>query len=127
MYNNKRDISLLEKASYIALNLNDDDAKVIKELISKYEKATFKEYEDRHKFYREVVGNMVNDFGFEDDKLADAMACEHPTLQQSFFRFVKKFIIKMADKTYYDGRNEAAVLACKKIAEELKEVYVPMV
>lgn len=126
-YYNKRDNSIIEKANGVVSSLNEEDAKVIKNLIEKYEKATYKEYDDRHEFYRESVSDMVNDMGFKDDELAESMAKEHPTLQQSFFRFVKKFILKMADKTYYDGRNEAAVKACKNMAEMLKDVYVPMI
>ncbi|MBQ2130682.1 MAG: hypothetical protein II431_05000 [Prevotella sp.] len=45
------------------------------------------------------------------------MSNEHCTLQQSFMRLCLKFIKKMSEKKYWDGRNEASVKTAKKIME----------
>ena len=56
------------------------------------------------------------------------MANEHPTLQQSFARMCFKFIKTMADKEYYDLRNEATVLTCKKIVDTFKDdMHLPLI
>ena len=96
-------------------NLSEEQKKAFKELLTEYEWATYKEYSDRHKFYRDMVSKMINDFGFEDEELAKAMAREHPTLQQNFMRMVTMFLEEMADKTYYDDRNKASVQLAKKL------------
>ena len=122
----KRDNDLVKKANAIADNVSAEDAKILNELIRKYNNATYAEYDDRHQFYQEMVSDMTNDMSFDDDGLAEKMANEHPTLQQSFMRFVVKFINKMASKTYWDGRNESAVQFAKGIGD-LSYVYFPFV
>ena len=102
-------------------NLTEEQKKTIGNLKKEYEYATYKEYEDRHEFYRRKVSKMVNDFGFQDEELAKAMATDHPTLQQSFMRMVTKFIEKMADKPYYDDRNKASVQLAKKLKPIIEE------
>lgn len=102
-------------------NLSEEQKKSINELLIKYKCATFKEYNDRHEFFRKQVEKMVNDFGFEDEKLAISMANDHPTLQQSFMRMVVQFIVKMADKPYYDDRNKASVELAKKLKPIIEE------
>ena len=116
----KRNTELCEKIQSMleSDNLSEEQKKAFKELLTEYEWATYKEHNDRHEFFRKQVEKMVNDFGFEDEELAKSMANDHPTLQQSFMRMVVKFIEKMADKSYYDGRNEASV----KLAKELKPI-----
>ena len=74
-------------------NVSTED---IKELIKKYKSATYGEYLDRHEFYEDVVESMVNDCGFRYKELAEKMANDHPTLQQSFMRMAVAFIRKMA-------------------------------
>ena len=142
-------------------NLSEEQKKAFKELLTEYEWATYKEYNDRHEFFRNQVEKMVNDFGFHDEELAKAIANDnpsidvyakseelenailnghltikptfqyeklakerandHPTLQQSFMRMVVQFIEKMADKPYYDGRNEASVKLAKKLKPIIEE------
>ena len=102
-------------------NLSEEQKKAFKELLTEYEWATYKEYNDRHEFFRKQVEKMVNDFGFQDEELAKSMANDHPTLQQSFMRMVVQFIEKMADKPYYDGRNEASVKLAKKLKPIIEE------
>lgn len=127
MSNLKRDNELVKKVK--ELNLSSADAQVVDELIRKYENATYKEYTDRHKFYQDVVYDMTNDMGFDDDGLAERMANEHCTLQQSFMRFVTKFVRLMAkDDKYTDGRNDSAVRVARKMADAVKEdAYMPMI
>lgn len=102
-------------------NLSEEQKKAFKELLTEYEWATYKEHNDRHEFFRKQVEKMVNDFGFQDEELAKSMANDHPTLQQSFMRMVVQFIEKMADKSYYDGRNEASVKLAKKLKHIIEE------
>lgn len=111
---NKRDNELLARieSSLENGNVSTED---IKELIKKYKSATYGDYLDRHGFYEDVVWSMVNDCGFRDKELAEKMANDHPTLQQSFMRMVVAFIKKMAEKPHYDGRNEKSVLLAKKL------------
>ena len=94
-------------------------ANLIKKLLEKYEYATFPEWSDKPKFTADVIDGFVNDFGFADDLVAETMANNHPTLQQSFMRLCVKFIKKMSEKQYYDGRNEAAVKMAKQMIEPL--------
>lgn len=115
--------------SGIATSISLEERRTIKRLLSAYESATYKEYDDRHSFYQMMVSDMTNDFGFKDDELADRMANEHPTLQQSFMRFVCKFIRALAKKSYTDGRNERAVALAKKLVATMDEdgAHLPMV
>ena len=119
----KRNNELCEKIQSMleSDNLSEEQKKAFKELLTEYEWATYKEYNDRHEFFRKQVEKMVNDFGFQDEELAKSMANEHPTLQQSFMRMVVQFIEKMADKSYYDGRNEASVKLAKKLKPIIEE------
>lgn len=127
----KRDTDLVAKVNGIAENLSAEDKKAVEELIRKYESTTYEEYSDRHEFYADMVSDMTNDYGFDDEGLATKMANEHPTLQQSFARFVVKFIKKMAEKAYWDGRNERAVSLAKVMNKAIEEsengAYLPMI
>jgi hypothetical protein len=115
----KRDNGLIEQVEqYIRIsNPNADDTAMLNDLVKKYEYATFPEWSDKPKFTADVIDDFVNDFGFADDLVADTMANNHPTLQQSFMRLCLKFIKKMSEKKYCDGRNEASVKTAKKIME----------
>lgn len=117
MSNFKRENELVEQVNQIAETLDDDSKGKIKELVRKYENATYKEWGDRGEFSADTISGFVNDFNFADELIADKMAHEHPTLQQSFMRFVFKFIKKMADKSCYDARNERSVMFAKKVME----------
>lgn len=119
----KRDNELCDKVRALLKsdNLSDDQKDTIASLLVDYEFATYKEHNDRHEFFRKEVEKMVNDFGFQDDELAKAMATDHPTLQQSFMRMVTKFIGKMAEKQYYDDRNKSSVELAKKLKPIIEE------
>lgn len=121
----KRNNELVEK---IEKHLEEAPNEEVKALLEEYKKATYQEHKDRHEFYRDTVERMVNDFGFEDEKLAEKMASEHPTLQQSWMRCCFKFIKKMASKSCYDGRNERSVMMAKKMVDAVgDETGLPMI
>ena len=109
-------------------NLSLEEIQAIKNIVSAYESVTYKEYEDRHKYYRDMVDDMVNDFGFQSETLAKTMANNHPTLQQSYMRHCMDFIKAMANKECYDGRNESSVKLAKSIMDSVGENYcLPMI
>ena len=126
---NKRNNELVRDARNIinASSLSLEEQKTLNQLVSAYENATYGEYEERHNWYRRMVSNMVNDMGFESRELAESMAREHPTLQQSFMRMCARFIKMMSAKTTTDGRNEASVRLAKKMCEDIDDVYLPFI
>jgi len=129
---NKRNNGLVAEVQNNVLdnaNVSEETKAIVSKLLTSYESSTYKEYEDRHQWYRDVVDDMVNDMSFEDDKLAEKMTTNHPTLQQSFFRMITLFIKKMSTKTYWDARNETSVSLCKKLNEVLdkEDSYIPFI
>ena len=42
-------------------------------------------------------------------------------------RMCKTFIKKMAEKKYYDGRNESSVLLARKLSDEIDNFSLPFV
>jgi len=126
----KRNNELCEKikAMLESDNLSEEQKKAFKELLTEYEWATYKEHNDRHDFFRKQVEKMVNDFGFQDKELAESMANDHPTLQQSFMRMVCLFIHEMAQKKYFDDRNKGSVSLAKELDPIIKEKgYLPCI
>lgn len=124
----KRNQDLVVKVCDI---LNNDrvtgaDRETINELLQAYKDKTYKEWNDRHKFYQDIVSDMVNDCGFDDDGLAEKMANEHPTLVQNFTRMVAKFIKKVREKGYADARNQASLDFCNAVGD-LTETYFPFI
>ena len=66
--------------------------------------------------------NTFADFKKTDfKKIANLIANDHPTLQQSFMRLAMEFIRIESDKTenQYDLRNEATIKLCQLIKEKL--------
>lgn len=126
----KRDNSVYQKAREIADNsttMTDEERNAIHELICAYERATYKEDEDRHEWYRYIVDKMVNDMSFESKNLAKFMANNHPTLQQSYMRHCVDFINAMAEKTYTDARNEHSVGLAKELKKVADNYCLPMI
>ena len=125
----KRDNELIDK---LQKQLEDESISEemknnIKELIKQYEYVTFKEWNDKQDFYADAVSDMVNDFAFDEEHLAKAMAKDHNTNQQNFMRLCKAFILQMAKKEYFDGRNKASVELAKSISEKLEKTPLPYV
>lgn len=54
----------------------------------------------------------------------------HRTLNQSIMGLIFAIIVeeaKQAETMRYDARNEASVMACKKLAKELEDIYLPFI
>ena len=119
----KRNTLAIEKALQITHSgkLSEEEAKTIDTLIRAYCSTTYAEWDERHEFSRQFVSDMVNDFGFQDDELAEMMAKQHPTLQQNFMRFVVKFLHLMAEKPTYDLRNKNSVVTAKMMVSAIAD------
>lgn len=125
----KRNNEIIENAQNFLLNSNltDEEAKPIVDLINAYKRNTYDKWEERHEMYRNIVDDMVNDCGFQYKELAEKMANNHPTLQQSFMRMCGNFIQRMAEKTYCDGRNRVSVEYAKAIMDNVGEEHFPFI
>ena len=125
----KRDSEIIGRATELlnSENLTPEQKTAVEELIKDYERTTYKDWDDRHEFYRDIVDDMVNDFGFQDTELAKKMANNHPTLQQNFMRMCANFIMRMAEKTYCDDRNRTSVEYAKAIMDNVGEEYFPYI
>lgn len=74
--------------------------------------------------------NFVNAFcnSKEEEKFIELMSRSHRTLQQSYTKFVMKWIKAQAETEFYDGRNERSVMLCRKIMKALdNEIYLPLI
>lgn len=113
----KRDNELIESVKQIAETISNDNGErdAILKLVKSYEYVTFKEWKDKPKFTCDTFDSFTNDFGFADDAVAETMANNHPTLQQSFMAMCLKFIKRMAEKKYVDDRNRLSVEKAKKM------------
>ena len=73
-----------------------------------------------------VMGN-----GGRQDKLVESLANKHRTLQQDFMKFIVKWIKYNSETKFFDGRNHASVILCKRlqatIAESPSGGYLPLV
>ncbi len=67
------------------------------------------------------IESIINTFSDIPEKIGRELANIHPTLQQNFMRMVLAFIQEMANKEYWDLRNEASVEIAKILWEELKK------
>jgi uncharacterized membrane-anchored protein YjiN (DUF445 family) len=125
----KRKNEIIENAQNFLLNsnLSDEEAKPIVDLINAYKRNTYDKWEERHEMYRNIVDDMVNDCGFQYKELAEKMANNHPTLQQSFMRMCANFIQRMAEKTYCDDRNRTSVEYARAIMDNVGEEHFPFI
>lgn len=59
-----------------------------------------------------------------DDQVADAVfkavAGEHRTLQQNFFRMLQQFMVRYGNEAGCDLRNEASVAWARQMAQEMQ-------
>lgn len=122
----KRDEELCEKVDKILSRENlstitEEERMTLSELEDRYKSLTYDKWEDRHKYYQEMVSTMINDMGFKDKELAHSIAIDHPTLQQNFMRMVCLFIHEMAEKKYFDDRNKGSVELAKALDPIVKE------
>lgn len=125
----KRNNEIIENAQNFLLNsnLSDEEAKPIVDLINAYKRNTYDKWEERHEMYRDLVDRMVNDCDFQYKELAEKMANNHPTLQQSFMRMCANFIQRMAEKTYCDDRNRVSVEYARAIMDNVGEEHFPFI
>lgn len=107
--------------------LTDEEKVAVNELVGRYKSTTYDDWSDRHEFYQSMVDDMVNDMDFKYKELADKMANNHPTLQQSFMRMCAYFIKKMSEKSYYDDRNKASVEYAKSVIGNVGDEYFPFI
>lgn len=67
------------------------------------------------------IERIINTHPDIPEGIGRELANTHPTLQQNFMRVVVAFIQEMANKKYWDPRNEASVEIAKILWEELKK------
>jgi len=77
--------------------------------------------EERNEKDFKAVDSILNNMGFNPREVATKLAHNHPTLQQSFMKLVTEFIRAEAQNTGVDGRNEATVLACRKLLKVIED------
>lgn len=75
------------------------------------------------------VAYSINSFNFSNREFIDQMHSEHRTLQQNFMRLVLEYIVSTAETRHYDDRNEASVLAARKLLKTIEEnhIYLPLI
>jgi hypothetical protein len=74
------------------------------------------------------ISRVINDFGFSPSEVAEAMANEHRTLQQSFTSLCLEWLRLCASEDYrYDGRNELSHIVAKELVGD-KDIHgLPMI
>jgi hypothetical protein len=75
-----------------------------------------------------AMESFINDFNCPEKEALQALACTHPTLQQGVVRFFIHMAEAMAGPNWrnVDGRNEAAVAFCKKVAA-IEDKFLPFI
>lgn len=75
------------------------------------------------------VANGINNTCFKDEVFCAEMHKEHRTLQQNFMRLILEYIKSTAEQECYDDRNEASVLAAKKLQKviEKENIFLPYI
>jgi hypothetical protein len=68
------------------------------------------------------IADGFNSYGTNPEKVAEAMSCQHRTLQQNFTRFCVAWLANLSRQANYDLRNEASVKLGKKFMEVTDEV-----
>lgn len=75
-----------------------------------------------------MLSSAVNDYSFNPKRFAETLPYMHRTLQQNIFRLIATIINFMADDNYRtDERNQASHDISKKLAQILKDEYIPFV
>lgn len=77
----------------------------------------------------DTLCHVLNTMASDDERLAQAfvlaLGMNHPTQQQSFWRVMRAVIARYANAPH-DLRNEASVVWCRRVADEVK-AYLPFV
>lgn len=74
--------------------------------------------------------NFLNAFcnSENEDKFIELMSRTHRTLQQSYTKFILKWIKEQAETQFYDGRNERSVMKCRQIMKALdNDIFLPLI
>jgi hypothetical protein len=74
--------------------------------------------------------DSLNVMGCEDEAVEDVvntLYLTHRTLQASFIRVMLTALSQYGNTAHYDGRNEAAVIACRNIQETVSKSYIPFI
>ena len=77
--------------------------------------------EELHRATEDFLNVICNDE--KEEKFVELMSRSHRTLQQNYTRFVMRWIKNQSESKYFDGRNEASVILCKKIVAALGDDY----
>lgn len=101
--------------------LTQEEKDALSNIVFKYKTLTYGREDNVNDFKARNISDIINDCSLDEAYIAKKLANEHPTLQQNFMRICRNFIKMMAEKTYYDGRNEASVEMAKKIVENWEE------
>ena len=101
--------------------LTREEKDALANVVFKYKTLTYGREDNANDFKARNISDIINDCLLDEAYVAKRLADEHPTLQQNFMRICRNFIKMMAEKTYYDGRNEASVEMAKKIVENWEE------
>ena len=79
----------------------------------------------------DLMGRYFNTYSDREraDLLVKEVSRQHRTLQQSIGKYIIAQIKAWAETEHYDLRNEATVMLCRKIMENLKdeETHLPMI
>jgi len=75
------------------------------------------------------LDGILNNMCFDEVGVAEKLANNHPTLQQSFMRLCAEYIHVQAKKKYSDGRNKATVDACRELSQLMidKGMHFPFI
>lgn len=84
------------------------------------------ETKKEHKAY-ENLSDAMNNFNWDPKEFAEALTCDHRTLQQTFCNTMIECIRALA-KAPSDARNQAAVDLCRNLMETgLLDRNLPMI
>lgn len=78
------------------------------------------------------LSEVLNHMGGEPELstgLLDGLMQQHRTIQQGFWRAIFNLMKKYGELISFDGRNENAVSACKRLSEviEKERIYLPFI
>ena len=79
---------------------------------------------------QKATEDFLNSFCSAEDEVefVEIMSRTHRTLQQSYTRFIMRWVGKMAMTEHFDLRNQKSVELCKKIIELPEEDrYLPLI
>lgn len=117
-----RNTELVNKVNNIITSgeLSDESKNTITTLLRNYNDLTYGNGDNPNEFKVTAIDRLINDCSLDEEYVAMKLSQTHPTLQQNFMRICREFIKKMAEKTYFDGRNESSVNLAKRLNEVME-------